>query len=153
MTRRWWNFEVDHGVRGAERHSPMKISKKTKTKKGTSAGSTKSLPRKRRAAAPAKEEPYLGEPITEAFHAELLATNAAVRAQGDRPALLGGAMHHLPEHLRVDPGTSKKTQVIEWLQRPNGVLRSSLMAALGWQAHTVRSFVAGAVKPCSPERS
>jgi hypothetical protein len=55
-------------------------------------------------------------------------------------------MHHLTEHLRVDPGTSKKAQVIEWLKRPNGVLRSSLMLALGWQCRTVRGFMAGAVK-------
>jgi hypothetical protein len=96
-------------------------------------------------AAPAAEL-YLGEPLTAADHAELLATNAAVRAQGDRPALLGGIVHHLPETLRLDPLTSKKAQAIAWLQRPNGVLRSSLMSALGWQKHTIAGFMAGAVR-------
>jgi hypothetical protein len=43
----------------------------------------------------------------------------AAAAPYEKPELLGGAMHHLTEHLRLDPGTSKKTQVIEWLQRPH----------------------------------
>jgi hypothetical protein len=73
------------------------------------------------------------------YSAEVAAAKAAAdraAAPYEKPELLGGAMHHLTERLRLDPGTSKKIQVIEWLQRPNGVLRSSLM----------RGFIAGAVK-------
>jgi predicted transcriptional regulator len=37
-------------------------------------------------------------------------------------------------------------QVIAMLQRENGATISEIMASMGWQKHTVRGFVAGAMK-------
>ena len=41
---------------------------------------------------------------------------------------------------------SKTAQVVAMLQRKNGATLSELMAKMGWQAHTVRGFMAGALK-------
>jgi hypothetical protein len=41
---------------------------------------------------------------------------------------------------------SKMAQVISMLQRENGATISEIMASMGWQKHTVRGFVAGAMK-------
>ena len=41
---------------------------------------------------------------------------------------------------------SKMAQVIAMLQRENGATISEIMASMGWQKHTVRGFVAGAMK-------
>jgi hypothetical protein len=40
---------------------------------------------------------------------------------------------------------SKKAQVLGLLQRPEGVTLRDLIAATGWQPHTVRGFLSGAV--------
>jgi hypothetical protein len=53
------------------------------------------------------------------------------------------------------PKTSKKTAVLELLRRPNGVTLDELMAATGWQAHSVRGFLSGTVRKkmgLEPER-
>ena len=41
---------------------------------------------------------------------------------------------------------SKEAQVIEMLRRPEGATIAQLMAATGWQSHTVRGLFAGALK-------
>ena len=41
---------------------------------------------------------------------------------------------------------SKTAQVVAMLLRKNGATLSELMAKMGWQAHTVRGFMAGALK-------
>lgn len=41
---------------------------------------------------------------------------------------------------------SKKAQVLELLRRPEGASLNEIMTATGWQAHTVRGFMAGALK-------
>jgi hypothetical protein len=41
---------------------------------------------------------------------------------------------------------SKMAQVIAMLQRPDGVTLSEIMTSMGWQKHTVRGFMAGAMK-------
>ena len=41
---------------------------------------------------------------------------------------------------------SKTAQVIELLQRKNGATISEIMDKMGWQRHTVRGFMAGAMK-------
>jgi hypothetical protein len=42
--------------------------------------------------------------------------------------------------------TSKTAQVIAMLQRKNGATLSEIMKSMGWQKHTVRGFMAGAMK-------
>jgi hypothetical protein len=41
---------------------------------------------------------------------------------------------------------SKKAQVIALLQRKNGATLEEIMLAMRWQRHTVRGFMAGAMK-------
>ena len=41
---------------------------------------------------------------------------------------------------------SKTTQVVAMLQRKNGATLSKIMEKMNWQAHTVRGFMAGALK-------
>lgn len=40
---------------------------------------------------------------------------------------------------------SKQQQAVEMLSRPNGAALPELMSTFGWQAHTVRGFIAGTV--------
>ena len=44
------------------------------------------------------------------------------------------------------PRTSKQAQVIAMLRRPEGATIEAIMAATGWQPHTVRGAIAGALK-------
>ncbi len=41
---------------------------------------------------------------------------------------------------------SKQAQLIEMLKRPDGASIEEIAAAFGWQAHTVRGAIAGALK-------
>ena len=41
---------------------------------------------------------------------------------------------------------SKTAQVVTMLQRKNGATLSEIMETMGWQKHTVRGFMAGAMK-------
>ena len=40
---------------------------------------------------------------------------------------------------------SKKAAILELLRQPNGATLKDLMAATGWQAHSVRGFISGAI--------
>ena len=40
---------------------------------------------------------------------------------------------------------SKKAAILELLLRPNGATLKDLMAATGWQAHSVRGFISSAI--------
>ena len=43
-------------------------------------------------------------------------------------------------------GTSKQDRVVAMLQRPNGASIDDLMAATGWQRHSVRGVLSGVVR-------
>lgn len=45
-------------------------------------------------------------------------------------------------NARVREG-SKQSKVLDMMRRPEGVTLAEIMTATGWQAHTVRGFVAG----------
>jgi hypothetical protein len=42
--------------------------------------------------------------------------------------------------------SSKTAQVVTMLQRPEGATLSEIVTSMGWQRHTVRGFIAGALK-------
>jgi hypothetical protein len=50
-----------------------------------------------------------------------------------------------PETTAPRPG-SKTAQVVAMLRRKNGATLSEIMHTMGWQKHTVRGFMAGAMK-------
>ena len=60
------------------------------------------------------------------------------------------AVKHLWKALEALPmgasGTSKQDRVIAMLQRPNGASIDDLMAATGWQRHSVRGVLSGVVR-------
>ena len=47
---------------------------------------------------------------------------------------------------RIVEPDSKKARVIAMLRRPRGATLANIMRETGWQAHTVRGFIAGTVK-------
>ena len=51
----------------------------------------------------------------------------------------------VPEIPAARPG-SKTAQVVAMLQRNNGATLSEIVQSMGWQKHTVRGFMAGAMK-------
>jgi hypothetical protein len=64
-------------------------------------------------------------------------------AQPTTPEQPAGVAPQTP-HVRL-PG-SKREQVLQLLKRPNGATLEAIANATGWQRHTVRGFIAGALK-------
>jgi hypothetical protein len=52
----------------------------------------------------------------------------------------------LPQAANVPRPGSKTAQVVAMLQRRNGATLPEIMQSMGWQRHTVRGFMAGAMK-------
>lgn len=69
----------------------------------------------------------------------LVATDEGLRAVGVKP----GAAPRQEIRRRDD---SKQARLIEMLKRPEGASIDEIAAAFGWQPHTVRGAIAGALK-------
>src|SRR5258708_24069198 len=70
-------------------------------------------------------------------------------AQAPRDASTKAKPGKPPSHARERAAArngSKTAQVIELLERPQGVTLKDLMAATQWQAHSVRGFISGALR-------
>ena len=68
---------------------------------------------------------------------------------GDRDKLLErlwGALETLPDPEPIEKRGSKQADVITMLRRPEGATVDEVMAATGWQPHTVRGVFSGALK-------
>jgi hypothetical protein len=68
---------------------------------------------------------------------------------GDRENLLEhlwAALEALPDPEPVEKVGSKQAAVITMLRRPEGATVGEIMAATGWQPHTVRGMFSGALK-------
>ena len=68
---------------------------------------------------------------------------------GDRDKLLErlwAALETLPDPEPIEKRGSKQADVITMLRRPEGATVGEVMAATGWQPHTVRGVFSGALK-------
>ena len=70
-------------------------------------------------------------------------TKKAIPAKAAPKAKKSPASEEKPKGIR---GGSKTAQVVVLLQRKNGATLVEIMEKMGWQKHTVRGFMAGAMK-------
>lgn len=70
-------------------------------------------------------------------------TAAATEAAAEAEA---ASMAPKPTPVRKTRENSKQAQLIAMLQRPEGATIDEIVTAFGWQAHTVRGAIAGALK-------
>jgi hypothetical protein len=93
-------------------------------------------------------QPQAAPPATAGAQAP---TRAPVAAQASRKATAGKAAPQGKRAAQTQPITppragSKAAQVIALLRRKNGARLSEIMRNMRWQKHTVRGFMAGAMK-------
>jgi hypothetical protein len=70
-------------------------------------------------------------------------TEASAKPKRTRVAKGAKATEEKPTRTRAD---SKQAQLIEMLKAPKGATIHEIVAAFGWQPHTVRGAIAGALK-------
>ena len=75
--------------------------------------------------------------------------DAHVGAQGPRVAAKKGrSAQHASQSSKAGPrarASSKKADILALLQRRGGATLEELMLATGWQAHSIRGFISGAI--------
>ncbi|MBF0354952.1 MAG: DUF3489 domain-containing protein [Alphaproteobacteria bacterium] len=78
----------------------------------------------------------------------LVATNDGLRAVGVEPPRKAKAEPAVKKAAAGGPSreNSKQAQLIEMLKRPEGASIAEITAAFGWQAHTARGAISGALK-------
>ena len=82
----------------------------------------------------------------------LVVTEAGLLAIGIEPVVASAQGAHLesetsdtPKPAAIRAGT-KQAQIIALLQRPEGASIAEIVAATGWQAHSARGMISGALK-------
>jgi hypothetical protein len=70
----------------------------------------------------------------------------AVTPEGETISGIGIAPAPSPAKPESKPRDSKQAQMIEMLKRPEGASIAEIVKAFGWQAHTVRGAISGALK-------
>src|SRR5690606_2130014 len=68
------------------------------------------------------------------------------RTRGKKTARGAKAARKAPRPRVADSGGTKQDAVIALLRRREGATIEEMMAATGWQAHSVRGFMSGALK-------
>jgi hypothetical protein len=69
--------------------------------------------------------------------------------KAEKPTRIRGARSRAtaePSPATTAPGKSKQATVIALLRRPEGVTVAEIVAATGWQPHTVRGLFSGTLK-------
>ena len=82
----------------------------------------------------------------------LVVTDAGLLAIGFEPEVVR-TMTAIGDHAAVAPapkqptprGGTKQAMLIDLLQRPSGAIMEAIIAAIGWQAHTARGAMSGAL--------
>jgi Protein of unknown function (DUF3489) len=102
-------------------------------------------------AEPKPELPAEGKPAPKAKGSARVAKGAPPKAKAGKksapakPVAKGKKAAKTPEAGAPREG-SKTAQVVAMLQRKNGATITQIMEAMGWLRHTVRGFMAGAMK-------
>jgi hypothetical protein len=98
---------------------------------------------------PANSEPVPAEPVADAGaqvpDVAPVPPDSGTKATRQKKAPKAPKKAAEPKAGGVREG-SKTATVIALLQRPNGATLEEIMAQMGWQKHTVRGFMAGAMK-------
>ena len=98
---------------------------------------------------PANSEPAPVEPVADAGaqapEAASVPPDSGTKATRQKRAPKAPKKTAEPKTGGVREG-SKTATVIALLQRPNGATPEEIMSQMGWQKHTVRGFMAGAMK-------
>jgi hypothetical protein len=98
---------------------------------------------------PANTEPAPGEPVVDAGaqvpEVAPVAADTATKPTKEKKAPKTPKKAAEPKTGGVREG-NKTAQVIALLQRPNGATLEEIMTQMCWQKHTVRGFMAGAMK-------
>jgi hypothetical protein len=88
---------------------------------------------------PIPPEPIYAAPITATTKAPVAKRRAPVARSKGKPARKAISTKKAPR-----PG-SKTAKILDLLKRPAGVSLKELTKATGWQAHSLRGFLSGAV--------
>ena len=134
--------EIWNSLAGVE---PVKSFKSAKTAAAKIWGRIQSLGEatKPEAKPKAKGKAKVGAPAATGAPAKGKSTKKAAPAKKAPKAKTGAKQDEAPAGPREG---SKTAQVVEMLKRKNGATLEEVMEKMGWQKHTVRGFMAGAMK-------
>lgn len=73
-------------------------------------------------------------------------TPAGIEAVGGKPAPATPKAHPTVAEVEIPEGATKREVLIKMLEREDGTSLELMCKATGWQRHTVRGFISGALR-------